>query len=99
MFSEELRNRMLTQLSENPEAVAKEIQNNPNLLKALLDSDKQLAQTQQQLDNERNERIKYVNMTAAREDELRQKAVELRTTQGALLGLGLLMLLSALSKK
>ena len=77
-------------------SLVKEIEKNPNILSILLDDQKELARTKQELNNERT---KYVIMTAEMQRQLQAKAEELKTTQGLLIGGAILMLLSQMNKR
>lgn len=83
-------------MKENPQEAIKELQNDPKLLELMLHNDDELKKTKQELNNER---IKYVNMTNQMQQELVVQAEKLNTTQGLLIGAGVLLLLSLLRKK
>ena len=83
----------------NPAEAVKEVEKDPKLLGILLSNDQELKQTKAELSRERNERIKYINMTSAMQAELEQKAKQLQTSQGLLIGVGLLFFLEMLSKR
>lgn len=84
MLSDGLRAKLREALQRNPKEVVKMIEEEPRILQALLNSDEEI--------------IKYINMSAQMEQELKQKAEQLKTTQGFLIGAGVLLLLDLLSK-
>jgi hypothetical protein len=96
MLTDELRKKLIKLMQENPQEAMKELQKDPKLLEILLNNDSELKKTKEELNNER---IKYVNMTSDMQVQLRQKAADLKTTQGLLIGAGVLFLLSLLGKK
>ncbi len=66
----------------NPTNAVKSIEENPKLLESLLQSDE--------------DKVKYVKLSNKMDMQLREQAEKLKTTQGALLGLGLMFLLMLL---
>lgn len=95
MLTQDLRNKMMDMIRKNPLAAIKELEKNPELLKLLLNNDNKLQETEEAL---KNERIKYVNMTNQMQAQLVEQAEKLRTTQGLLIGAGLLFLLAHLDQ-
>lgn len=92
MLSKELRDKLIEKMKENPKEAIKTIEKEPFILDWLLKSD-------QEVEKERAEKIRYVNMTMSMQRQLQEKAKELNVTQGILIGAGLLLLLSLLDKK
>ena len=74
-------------MKENPNKAAKEIADNPKILEILLSSD-------DQLEHERNEKIKYINMSQEMQRQLQEISNRLKISQGALIGAGVLFILS-----
>lgn len=91
-LTEEIRNKLLEKAEKDPSAAIEEIKKDPNILKLLLNSDKQAEQ-------EKNEKIRYVNMTYDMQRQLDQRAQELNTTKGLLIGAAIFVFLAALSKE
>lgn len=91
MLSEEFRKKLMEKLKKNPEELIEELKKEPKILGILLSSDKKA-------EEERKEKVKYVNMNMQMERQLREQAKKLNTTQGLLIGAGLLWLLSQLDK-
>jgi hypothetical protein len=96
MLTEELRNKLIELMKTDPQAAIEELKKDPKLLEILLSADQELKKTQEQL---YTEKIKYVNMTTATQNDLQKKAQELKTTQGLLIGAGIVLILALLSKK
>lgn len=92
MITDELRQKLVEKMRENPKEVIRVLEEEPKLLEALLNS-------AQEANREKNEKIRYVNMTIDMQRQLQEKAKELNTTQGILMGAGLLLLLSLLDRK
>lgn len=99
MLSDDLRNKLMELMKTNPQQAIKEFQKDPKLLEFLLDSDNELKKTKEQLNNERTERIKYVNMNSAIQASLEEQAAKLKTTQGVIIGVGVLWFLKMLSEE
>jgi hypothetical protein len=99
MLTKELREKLVKMMKNNPQAAIKELERDPQLLELLLNSQDELERAKEEATRERAERIKYVNMTGAMEQQLREQAARLNTTQGLLLGAGLLFLLSNLEEQ
>lgn len=78
-------------LKKDPSKVIKILEKEPQVLEMLLNAT-------EQVEKERNEKIKYVNMTAEMDRQLRDTAEQLKTTKGTLLGAGALLLLLLLDK-
>ena len=95
MLSDDLRNKLLELMKTKPQEAIKEFQKDPKLLEILLNSDNELNKTKEQLNNDR---IKYVNMTSAMQKDLKEQAAKLKTTQGLLIGAGLLWFLNLLDE-
>ena len=76
-------------MKDKPKDAIKEIEKNPQILKILL-NDNNRAEV------ERKEKLKYVNMNYQMQTQLEQKSKQLKTTQGVLIGAGILLLLSLL---
>lgn len=89
MISDELRKKLLESMKKEPKEAIKEIEHNPKILELLLNDSKEA-------ELEKNEKIKYINMTSSMQSQLEQKSKELKTTQGVLIGVGILFLLSLL---
>jgi uncharacterized protein YlxW (UPF0749 family) len=96
MISDELRKKFSEMIKTNPQQAIKELEREPKLLEILLNDQTELTKTKQELNNERT---KYVNMTAEMQRQLQAKAAELNTTQGLLIGAGILFLLSQMKKR
>ena len=96
MLSDELRTKLMELMKSNPQEAVKEVQKEPKFLEILLNNENELKNTKEQLTNERT---KYVNMTAAMQTNLKEQAEKLKTTQGLLLGAGLLLFLRLLSEE
>ncbi|MFO0795832.1 MAG: hypothetical protein U0586_17420 [Candidatus Brocadiaceae bacterium] len=92
MLSDELRNKLIEKIKTDPKAAIAELEKEPKLLEFLLNSS-------QQLENEKREKIKYVNMTSQMRTELEEKSKELKISQGLLIGGGVLLMLALLSRK
>ena len=93
MLTEEFRGRLMQMIRENPKEAIKELEKNPRILDVLLNSHDELKKKQEEI---RNEHIKYVNMTRHMQAQLKEQAEKLNTTQGLLIGAGVLILLSLL---
>jgi hypothetical protein len=91
MISQELRERLVKEFRESPKKALKMIEEDPQILEILLNSDKEA-------EMQKNEKIKYVNMTYNMQAQLQEEAKKLNTTQGLLIGAGVLLLLSLLEK-
>lgn len=76
-------------MKDKPKDAIKEIEKNPDILKILL-NDSNRAEA------ERKEKLKYVNMNCQMQNQLEEKSKKLKTTQGVLIGAGILLLLSLL---
>ena len=96
MLTQEIRTKLIEQIQENPQKAIEEIKKDPEILKFLLARDTELNKTKEQL---ANERIKYVNMNSQMQRQLDEQAKKLKTTQGLLIGAGVLWFLSLLDKK
>ena len=84
MLSAEIREKLRKELIKDPKQVVKEIEKDPQILKMLLDSE--------------SEKIKYIKMNDELQKRLQEKANQLNATQGSLLGVGLLLLLSLMDE-
>lgn len=93
VLSQELRKKLVKLIKENPKKAIKELEKDPRILDILLNSDVELKKTQEET---KNEKIKYVNMTAHMQHQLKEQAEKLRISQGLLIGAGILLLLSLL---
>jgi len=91
MLTKELREKLRQEIKSDPRRVVELLEKEPQIIEILLDSDEQIEQ-------ERNEKIKYVNMSAEMDRQLRNKANQLKTTQGALIGTAILSLLLLFDK-
>ena len=89
MLTKELREKLIELMKNKPKEAIKEIEKEPQILKILLNSDNEA-------ENERKEKLKYVNMTSQMQTQLEQKSKDLKTTQGILIGAGILLILSLL---
>ncbi|MBI5391414.1 hypothetical protein HZB00_00260 [Candidatus Woesearchaeota archaeon] len=92
MLSKELREKLIQAMKKDPKEALKEIEKDPRILEFLLNRD-------QEAEMERNEKIKYVNMTYEMQNKLAEEAKKLNTTQGLLIGAGILLILSLLDKE
>lgn len=92
MLTQELRNKLIETIKRDPKEAIKIIENEPGILTLLLRSNEETEQ-------ERNEKIKYINMSLQMERQLQEEARKLNTTQGLLIGAGILLLISLLDKK
>lgn len=89
MLTEELTKKLKELILKDPKTALAEIGKNPQILKALLDS-------QDNIEKEKREKLKYVNMNQQMQFQLEQKSKELKTTQGVLIGAGIFLLLALL---
>lgn len=89
MLSQDLRNQLIHSMRTNPKDAIKEIEKDPRILEILLNN----------IETEKNEKIKYINMTSQMQLQLEQKAKQLKITQGLLIGAGILLILSLLDNK
>jgi len=89
MLTENLRKELMEKIRKNPKEAIKIISKEPKILEILLNANKEA-------ERERIEKIKYVNMTVQMEHRLQEKARQLNTTQGLLIGAGILWILSLL---
>lgn len=100
MLSKELREKLIELMKKVPKEAIKEIEKDPKILEILLNNDLRLENEKEryakQLETEKREKIKYINMTYDMQVRLEEKARQLRTTQGLLIGAGILLLLSLL---
>ncbi|MFC1728213.1 hypothetical protein ACFLZ7_01965 [Nanoarchaeota archaeon] len=96
MLSDQLRNQFMDLMKTDPQKAIKELQKDPKLLQILLNENNELKKTKEKFNNER---IKYINMNSAMQDELREQATKLNTTQGLLIGAGVLFFLKLLSEE
>ena len=85
MLGDDFRDKLKKKLVENPEEAVKEIKNNPQILKILLDSEEQ--------------KVKYIKMNDELQNRLKQQSVKLKVTEGWLIGAGLLLFLSLLDDR
>ena len=85
MLSEDLREKLMKKLTHDPKEAIKEIENDPQILKLLLDSD--------------GEKIKYIKMNQELQNTLQRQSERLNLTQGLLIGAGLLFFLSLLDER
>jgi len=84
MLSDNIRKDLRKKLAESPKAAVKEIEKDPQILKMLLDSE--------------SEKIKYIKMNEELQMRLQKKANDLNTSQGWLLGAGILLFLSLMDE-
>ena len=91
MLTENLRKELIEKIRNHPKEAIKIIEKEPKILEILLNATKEA-------EKEKAEKIKYVNMTMQMEQQLQEKAKQLNTTQGLLIGAGVLWLLSLLDK-
>jgi len=84
VLSDDIRKDLRKKLTESPKAAVKEIERDPQILKMLLDSE--------------SEKIKYIKMNEELQTRLQKKANDLNTTQGWLLGAGILLFLSLMDE-
>lgn len=89
MLSDELVKKLTEAMKKEPKEAVKEIEHNPKILELLLNSSKEA-------ELEKNEKVRYINMNAQMQQQLQKKSEELKTTQGLLIGAGILLLLSLL---
>ena len=92
MLSKELREKLIEAMKKDPKEAMKEIEKDPRILELLLNNDREA-------EMEKSEKIKYVNMTYQMQNKLAEEAKKLNTTQGLLIGAGILLLLSLLDKE
>ena len=85
MLSDDFRNKLRKQLSQNPKEAVKEIEKNPQILNFLLDSE--------------GDKTKYIKMNQELQTRLQEQATKLNVTQGLLIGAGLLLLISLLDDR
>lgn len=86
-----IQKKLMQIMKDDPKEAIKIIENEPKLLEILLTSE-------DQLEKEKSEKIKYINMTRGMEIQLQEAAKKLKTTQGLLIGAGIFWLLSNLKK-
>ncbi len=84
MLSDTIRDDLKKMLVKNPKDAVKQIEKDPQILKMLLDSE--------------GEKIKYIKMNDELQTRLQEKAKQLNTTQGWLLGAGILLFLSLMDE-
>jgi len=84
MLNKILINSLREKLRENPKDAVKVLEEDPQILRALLDAE--------------SETIKYINMSNQMEQQLRETAQRLKTTQGVVIGVGILFLLMLLDR-
>jgi len=89
MLTQDLRNKLVHAIKTDPKEAIKFIEKDPRILELLLNNDRELEQ-------EKNEKIKYVNITHQMQSQLQEEAKKLNTTQGLLIGAGVLLLLTLL---
>jgi len=82
MLTDTFRQKLREQLVNEPKQAVKEIEENPEILQFLLDSEEQ--------------KTKYIKMNQELENRLQQQADRLNVTQGWLIGAGLLLFLGLL---
>ena len=75
VLSQELRKKLVKLIKENPKKAIKELEKDPRILDILLNSDVELKKTQEET---KNEKIKYVNMTAHMQHQLKEQAEKLK---------------------
>lgn len=80
MLSEKLRKELRSDLIKNPKQTIKKIQEDPQMLRMMLDAD--------------SEKIKYVKMSDKLHSQLQRKAKQLKVPQGWIIGAGLLLFVS-----
>jgi len=85
MLSEDFRDKLMKKLIQSPKDAVKEIENDPQILRILLDSD--------------SEKIKYIKMNQELQNMLQHQSERLNVTQGLLIGAGLLLFLSLLDER
>ena len=90
MLTEELREKLMNLLRENPTEALKEIEKDPKILEILLSSDKSTKDSEEKV-------VKYINMNNQMQSQLAEQAQRLNTTQGLLIGTGLMLLLSLIN--
>lgn len=96
MLTKEFRDKLVKLVKNDIKTAIKELELNPKLLELLLSDQDELERAKAEIAHERSERIKYINMTAEMERQLREQATRLQTTQGLLIGAGVFMLLQHL---
>jgi hypothetical protein len=89
MLTQDLRDKLAEKMKNNPKEAINMIQSDPHILEILLNAN-------EEAEREKNEKIKYVNMTMEMDRQLKERANQLKTTQGALIGAGILLLLALL---
>ncbi|MCD6477196.1 MAG: hypothetical protein J7K26_03515 [Candidatus Aenigmarchaeota archaeon] len=91
MLSDDLRQKLIQNIRKDPREAIKILEKEPQILEMLLNTEKEV-------EREKHEKIKYVNMTMQMQKQLQEKAKQLKTTQGLLIGAGVLLLLSLLDE-
>ena len=82
MLSNDFIEKLKKKLVQDPKEAVKEIENNPQILKLLLDSE--------------GEKVKYIKMNEDLQTRLQQQSEKLNVTQGWLIGVGLLLFIGLL---
>ena len=91
MITKDIIDRLREDLKKNPEKAIEVLKKEPQIIEMLLNAS-------EEVEKEKNEKVKYVNMNAQMDRQLRDTAEQLKTTQGTLIGAGLLFLLLLLDK-
>ena len=92
MLSDELRTKMVALMRTEPQKAVKEIEAHPEILSMLLNDSASLQQ-------EKNEKIKYIILNQRLEAQIDELAKRLNISKGLLLGAGAFLLVSAFSKQ
>lgn len=95
MLTENIRKELMENIKKNPKEIRKILEDDPKMFEMLLS---EVQKVKDEANQERQEKIKYINMTNQMETQLREQAQKLQTTQGVLIGVGILWLLSQLDK-
>jgi hypothetical protein len=98
ILTDELKKKLKEQLKNNPTEAIKIIQQNPKLIEALLAAEDEKSRLENEKHGLDGERVKYMNISSQLNQQLVTTAQDLKTTQGFLLGAGLLVLLMLMDR-
>lgn len=90
MLREDLRNKLKSKLLKNPKEAVKMIEEDPAIVKLLLE------EIETKENEQRIEKVRYMNITRSMDQQLRETAERMKTTQGFLIGAGVLIFLMLL---
>ena len=91
MLSDALVQTLKEKMKNDPSEVIKEIEHNPKILELLLNNSGEV-------ELQKNEKIKYINLTSNMNKQLQEKSDQLKITQGLLIGAGIFLILSLLDE-